>query len=551
MVNIRIKDTLFEIVPGLKTIGDLKSQIGSTYKNYAWNIESKVKHFKFILNNNIVKDKPSFKRFYLSLLDKHKDKKSYISKKYPFLFPFQIDTIHKIHNCEYTGFLCGYQMGLGKTLTSLCAMLMKSPHLLIICPAPLKYQWRDEIIKFIPEHKNDIIIFEGSKAKRSKLYKENSKSIKIISYDTFKNDVKLPEFVKCIRLHNVICDESTKLKNKKSARYKSFAKLKQSFKFKLFLSGTPVSKALNDIHTIISLIDRYIISNYYNTYLIMEEQIIGWGHNTKRFMKLTGYKNLDMYVTKIKPVYDRKTQTDIGKQLPDKVIKTITIDHDSKYHKIKNNILKILTPFTGFSLLQMLDSDIANIQASESDSVELLNEMGTDYSKIKKNTKMEVLLELVEEINQPCLIFSKYLKSCEQIKFNIKTKFKDKKVVIVTAHTKNKNDIKNQLDEGKIDIVIATDTWSEGISLPNVNYLINYSIPVMADKYLQKIDRICRINSTQTKFIYNLCGDIIETHIMNLLQQKLLLMEQITEGKAGIVKDIDIKKEVCKILDNK
>jgi len=525
-----------------------------TYSDGMWKVltnEDNIKTLQELLSFSIEYMKWS-EKFLDSL--KNKDKKEVsarvlylrkkyqmISKRFPFLYDFQKKAVLKTAYNKHGGLLLGMSMGTGKTITSIAAALCLSENIFIVSPAPLMEQWQAELSKWFDK---DSVIFKGTKGKREKLYKENEKSIKIISYDTFKNDKDNLDLRKQFRHSILICDEATKLKNKKSQRYLAISKNKNFFNWKIFLSGTPVTKALRDIHTLIQLINRGLAGSI-KDFEIYEMITSGWGYNQKTFPKLVGYKDLDVYVKRIKPVYERKTLEDIGKQMPKKTIIRVDIEQDKPHHKLADLILEEHTAFTGFSLLCMLDSGITNIVNSESESVQLIeDELPTKYTE----NKLAVLKELVEEIDDKTLIFTRFIQTTKMLKKELQKEFKNKKIVIVDASTPNKEMIKNQFNTGDIDIVIATETWTEGVSLGEVDYLINYDVTPSVDKYLQKNDRIYRLNSTRPKFIYNLVGNVVEQHIMDILEKKLILISAVTDGQAGIMSDSDIKEEVMKKL---
>jgi len=571
MIKIKFKDKIFNSKDSINKVPQsfydqlylIKQTSNARYNSddKVWIIEAKVSNYKII--KNIFED--DLLIYVKELIESKKkdndtqkkisnDNQKKINSDNSFLYKFQAEAVERIINTDTNGFLLGFSMGLGKTLTAIISAIeyhkkynSKHSKIFIIAPAPLLKQWQEEIKKWT---NLDSEILSGTKAKRLKLYTKGS-LINIISYDTFKLDFKNIDIYNILKASFAIFDESSKLKNKKSARYKAVNFHKDNFSFKLFLSGTPVSKALVDINNVIELIQKGLAGPLKN-YCIYETKTFGWGRNATVINELIGYKNLDVYIKKINPVYERKTQEDIGIQLPQKNITRINVSQTLTHKKIKEEILNELTPFTGFSFLSMLDSNIMNLLVSEAEKIELIEDTFPNKEKIKE-PKLEVLSELIEEINDKTLIFTKYIQSTRTIKEYLHKNFPKKKIIIVDSGTKDKDTIKNNFnnitdatDKNYIDIVIATETWAEGISLENIDYLINYDITVSVDKYLQKIDRICRINSKNPKFIYNLVGDIIEIHIMDLLEEKLKLIEQITEGKAGEFTDDDIKKEVLK-----
>src|SRR6266436_5810260 len=137
------------------------------------------------------------------------------------------------------------EMGLGKTLEALCiAYLFKEDWpMLVICPASVMYQWRDQILRwFYPSIQKEEII--TAYTENMQLGKQH---IVISSYDSV-----CPE-----SFATIICDECHCLKNFKTKRFQViYAKLENVRRI-ILLSGTPISKAnLDDIFTQYKLFEK-------------------------------------------------------------------------------------------------------------------------------------------------------------------------------------------------------------------------------------------------------------------------------------------------------
>jgi SNF2 family DNA or RNA helicase len=67
------------------------------------------------------------------------------------LFPFQKDGV-KFAIENYGRFILGDEMGVGKTIQALaiCCVYKEDWPVIIICPSSLRYNWRDEILKWMP-----------------------------------------------------------------------------------------------------------------------------------------------------------------------------------------------------------------------------------------------------------------------------------------------------------------------------------------------------------------------------------------------------------------
>ena len=69
------------------------------------------------------------------------------------LFKFQVDGV-RFAISNFGRFLLGDEMGVGKTIQALAAMCVYKDDwpVVIICPSALRYNWHEEILKWIPEY---------------------------------------------------------------------------------------------------------------------------------------------------------------------------------------------------------------------------------------------------------------------------------------------------------------------------------------------------------------------------------------------------------------
>jgi SWI/SNF-related matrix-associated actin-dependent regulator 1 of chromatin subfamily A len=117
--------------------------------------------------------------------------------------------------------LIGDEMGVGKTIQALgIAYIYKQDWpLLIITPASLKFIWRDEILKWLPDFvcSEDIQLFKNGKEEF-----DESRKVFILSYDLATKrgpDIKKFQFKMCI------ADEVHYLKSRETKRTKALLPL--------------------------------------------------------------------------------------------------------------------------------------------------------------------------------------------------------------------------------------------------------------------------------------------------------------------------------------
>lgn len=107
-------------------------------------------------------------------------------------------------------------MGLGKTVQSIAFIVSVLPEIaasgqsaLIVSPASLIYNWKNELEKFTPEIK--AVIADGSKAERVRALREAAEADVIItSYPLLRRDIE--QFAE-LSFHTLILDEAQSFKN--------------------------------------------------------------------------------------------------------------------------------------------------------------------------------------------------------------------------------------------------------------------------------------------------------------------------------------------------
>ncbi|UUZ81992.1 DEAD/DEAH box helicase family protein [Paenibacillus sp. P26] len=146
-------------------------------------------------------------------------------------------------------------MGLGKTVQSIAFLVSELAEIrdreqpaLIVCPASVVYNWRNELRKFAPELQT--VIPDGSKAERSRLLKEASRADVIItSYPSLRRDLEL---YAGLAFHTLILDEAQAFKNYATQTAQAVKQIQARYRFAL--TGTPVENKLEELWSIFDVV---------------------------------------------------------------------------------------------------------------------------------------------------------------------------------------------------------------------------------------------------------------------------------------------------------
>jgi SNF2 family DNA or RNA helicase len=188
------------------------------------------------------------------------------------LEPYLYDSVryykHQIEGirilAKHKSYLLADDMGLGKSLQALTVFAIDvkrgwADKLLVVAPVTLKGNWADEIEKFtgIP-----YTLLNGTPTQRREQIKEfaalTGPRILIVNYE----QVPIHEAeIRSLRFDMTVFDEAHYLKNHKAKRTKSCIKLNSNRK--LMLTGTPMLNQVNELWTILHMIDPDRFPSYW------------------------------------------------------------------------------------------------------------------------------------------------------------------------------------------------------------------------------------------------------------------------------------------------
>lgn len=199
------------------------------------------------------------------------------------------------------------------------------------------------------------------------------------------------------------------------------------------------------------------------------------------------------------------------------------------------------------------ESEIRNLTQAEQDCLERL----VDVLKSNKDTdpkylKVKGILEngVDDEggwMNKGCIIFSQYFDSANYIAKSLSQEMSNVSVGLYAGGNKSgiylngvfkkyqKEDLKTQVRDRKLKILVGTDSASEGLNLQTLSTLINVDLPWNPTRLEQRKGRIQRIGQIEdTILIYNMrykdsVEDKVHTKLSSRLQEIYSMFGQIPE----------------------
>jgi len=371
----------------------------------------------------------------------------------------------------------GFEMGLGKTATSLAVAVQvanrfRNNKILIICPAFLRNNWKDEIDKFT----------EGL-------------DVTITSYSSLSK-IELDNFTL------VIADEANYLKNHKAKRTEIFHELikKITPHYLMMMSGTPIKNRVSEFWSLLQLchyVAQYpefkpfhrLYYKFCNTFSYERSFEVN-GFNVVRF---DGVKNAPKLKELIKPIYIRR-KTENVLDLP-----TITdIDIMTKNSKKYDADLK-----EAFELFKIDAKDPAYMSLK---SANALAKVG-DTIKLAK--------DMIEQ-DEKVIIFTCHKAAVREIAKSLKVSFIDGSIPADKRHK-----IVKEFNESEEGVLVATiGAASTGFNITSANKMIINDFPFVPADLEQAKKRMHRIGQEKPCFYYHIFSSEFDKSLFEMITRK-------------------------------
>lgn len=384
---------------------------------------------------------------------------------------------------------------------------------LLIVPASLVYNWRNEIKKFSPGL--NTYCYKGNNRRKSVSYFPEFDII-LSSYHTIRQDV---DIIENFKFHYIILDESQVIKNPASQLYKTVIRLKSAHK--LVLTGTPVENSLTDLWTQLNFVNPGLLGNI--------------SYFKKEFAKPIEKENSadkEIKLQKIiKPFILRRTKQQVARDLPPVTEQTVYCDMTEEQQKmyeeeksvVRNSIMEnIETLGIEKSAIIVLQGLMKLRQISN-------HPVLADADYIHSSGKFENVLQDIDNVvaeGHKILIFSSFVKHLnlfpgyfkeQNIKYSILTGSSINREKIVTGF---QDDPTNKV------FLISLKAGGVGLNLTSADYVFILDPWWNPATEMQALNRAHRIGQDKSVFVYKyISSDTIEEKIVRLQDRKSKLAE--------------------------
>ena len=418
------------------------------------------------------------------------------------------------------------EMGLGKTIQAIGAAVLKKEifgfkKTLVVCPASIKEQWKNEIEKFSDEK---AIVIQGSPDERKTQY-EDGYYFYIVNYETLRRDYAV---INKENFDFLILDEAQRAKNYETKTAASIKRVET--KHKLIITGTPIENKLIDIFSIMSILDPYFLGPLWEfsyQYCLFDPT---------RHNKINGYYNLQHLNNRLSSLLLRREKRKVLDQLPDLQQHDVFVELSPLQEELHSNysrgISKIihkryLTPFD----LQRLQILLANMRMV-CDSTYLIDDQTNESPKLEE-LKYTLLEKLdIQNKDNKIIIFSEWIK----VHKLIGKMLRDNNIGFVELNgkipVKSRGDLIEKFEtNSNYKVFLSTEAGGSGLNLQMADTLINFELPWNPAKKNQRIGRIDRLGQTSKKL--TIINFITQGSIEQKIATGLLIKQNLFDGVLG------------------
>ena len=250
-----------------------------------------------------------------------------------------------------TGYALLMEMGTGKSLTAVAIAGQlyrdgKIKRVLVVAPLAVVPVWPSELADYagFPYH---IETLEGDKKKRLKalqrLTEDKSDALKIAVIN-YESSWRLKSELAAWAPQMIICDESQRIKEPTSAQSKGMHELAEGSRYRLILTGTPVTNSPLDFFSQYKFLDPGIFGKSWYAFkakYAVEGQ--GINHATgKTYNQVVGYRNLAELTEKAHAIAYRVTKKqalDLPEEIDQKLFCELEPEARKAYDQLKRDAI--------------------------------------------------------------------------------------------------------------------------------------------------------------------------------------------------------------------
>lgn len=419
-------------------------------------------------------------------------------------------------------------MGLGKTIQTITLLLSqrKQGASLVVAPASVLLNWRDELQRFAPSL-NTMVLNTAGEDRATMIDTAKAGDVLITSYGLLITE---QELLSSKSWNVAVLDEAHTIKNRDTKMAKAAMTLQADFR--IALTGTPLQNRLSEIWNIFQFTNPGLLGSfqYFTDNFI---QPIEKQHDRQRQQLL---KRL------ISPFILRRTKNDVLSELPEKTEITLKVElspeEQAYYETLREQAVLQIEESESNSAIRAL-AEITRLRQAA------CNVRLVDAAMQLKSSKAEAFMQLVDNMHanhHRALVFSQFTSHLALIREQLDAAGVQYLYLDGSTTPKQRALLVKEFQEGDTPLfLISLKAGGLGLNLTAADYVIHLDPwwnPAIED---QASDRSYRIGQQKPVTVYRLIASCtIEEKILRLHQNKKQLADALLDGtdvSARLTKD--------------
>lgn len=450
--------------------------------------------------------------------------------------PYQIEAAERVvDGMDGQGILAD-EVGLGKTIEAglvarelMCRGRCRS--VLILCPAPLCYQWRREMaqkfgLPFVCDPRP---------------YDFAHKTLLIASIDGAKR-AATRELLLGREWDLVVVDEAHKLKNRATQNHKLVASLRR--KHLLLLSATPLQNDLTELYSLVSLVRPGIFGSFH---AFWREFLL----DRRTPKDPVALRNI--LATVMVRHRRQDLQGDLGEVLPARQVTLLPLQlkpderrlYDAVSGAVRDEYWRRMQGETTVLPLVMLQREVCSSAAAVRKTLYTIESsawLGGDLEELRaladavqEQAKAQVLQGLVGQLGEQVIVFTEFRATQEYLADCLR----HNGLPVILFHGEQaaweRARALRRFEEEPKGVLISTESGGQGLNLQFCHNVVNYDLPWNPMRVEQRIGRVHRLGQQHDVFIYNLYAEqTVEEHLLKLMDHKINLFRQVV-GELDVI----------------
>jgi len=448
-------------------------------------------------------------------------------------FKHQVAAYNMALNLPAAGLLM--EQGCGKTITAIAIAGRRFQRgeiqrCLIVAPASVVPVWPQEF-NLHADFPHEVLVLEGPVAKREQALlnwrpEPGELHVAVVNYEaTWRMEEALAKWSPDM----IICDESQRIKTPGAKQSKAMHRLGCIAKYRLILTGTPVTQGPLDFFSQYKFLDPGIFGNSY--YAFRGRYAVMGGYENRQ---VVGYKNLPELIRKAHSIAFRVTKEE-ALDLPPFVDQVLYCELERKamsiYTQLKKESVaelseeKVLTATNVLSRLLRLSQLTGGYLGDGEGGIE-------EVSKAKMNLLDETLDDLLGA-GKKIIVFARFLPEIAAIRKLLEKKQIDYEWIAGEVKMEDRGEaVRRFQEEPECKVFVAQiQTAGLGITLTAADTAIFYSLDYSFANYDQARARLHRIGQRNAvTYIHLVARGTVDEKVLKALQKKKSVADEVVDN---------------------